>query len=312
MPTRPTGVTDNANADTILDVDVVERPSIDIFTTTTADPGSGGTSLAVTLRDRFPQSGNFKVRVENEVMKVTAGQGTGAGSFTVTRGQDGTTAVAHTTGVRVSQIVGVQRVEPVLASKIVSYLGRASGFRTPGRAGTTGQKVLAIHNATGSPVLVDVNKVMLDFITTVAIGKVGTIIPPIVRLWKFTAVPTNGTALTKIPEDSALTSNASVTVWGDASADGTGSATTLTITLPAATFPSQIVAPNRVFGTTGTGTNPWIEDSARITFLPESDEIITLRALEGLAVFLDYTVATANPVTDFWVPTVRWTEYTPA
>jgi len=312
MPERPVGVTDTANADAIAEVAGIERPAFGIFTTTTADPGASGVSLAVTLRDRFPQSGNFKIRVENEVMKVTAGHGTGAGTFTVVRAQDGTTGVAHTTGVRVSQVVLVQQVEPIVASKIVTYMGRAAGFRTPGRAGTTGQKIFAIHNATASPVIVDVQKVMLDFITTVAIGKVGTIIPPIVRLWRFTAVPTNGTALGKLSEDTSLTSAAAVTVWGDASADGTVSGTALTITLPAANFISQITAPNRVFGTTGTGTNPWMEDAGRIVFLPDADESITLRALEGLAVFLDYTVATANPVTDFWLPSIRWIEYTAA
>jgi hypothetical protein len=312
MPARPVGVADTAIAAAVADIDVMERASPDIFTTTTADPGSGGTTLAVTLRDRFPQAGQFKIKVEKEIMYVTAGWGTGAGSFTVTRGQDGTTAVAHAIGVRVSYVTAVQRVEPVIAGKEYSFLGRASGFRTPGRAGTAGQKIFAIHNATGSPVLVDVDKILVDFITTVAIGKVGTIIPPIVRIWKFTAVPTNGTALAKLAEDSALSSNASVTVWGDASADGTGSTTTLTVTLPAGTFVTECVAPNRVFGTTGTGTNPWMEDAGRMIFFPDDDEFITLRPLEGIAVFLDYTVATANPTTDFWLVSARWKEYIPA
>lgn len=314
MPARGVEVGDVAAAEgtSTSAIEVVERASPDIKTTTTADPGTSGTSLAVTLRDRFPQAGTFKVRVENEVMLVTAGQGTGAGSFTVTRGIDGTTGVAHAIGVTVSRILGVQRVEPVIAGQQISYLGRVNGFRTPGRAGTTGQKVAALHNATGSSVLVDVAKVTLDFITTVAIGKVGTIIPPVVRLQRFTAVPTNGTALTKVPEDTALTSNASVTVWGDASADGTGSGTTLTVTLPANNTVSQFTAPNRVFGTTGTGTNPWMEDAGRIVFLSDDDEIVTLRALEGICLFLDYTVATANPTTDFWLPSIRWIEYTAA
>jgi hypothetical protein len=310
MPARPIGVNDAAIAAAVADVDMMERASPDIFTTTTADPGSAGTTLAVTANARFPQSGQFKIKVEKEIMYVTAGQGTN--SWTVTRGQDGTTGVAHAIGVRVSYVTAVQRVEPIIAGKEYSYLGRASTFRTPGRAGTAGQKIFAIHNSTTSPLLVDVDKILVDFITTVAIGKVGTIIPPIVRLWKFTAVPTNGTALGKVPEDSALASNAQVTVWGDASADGTGSGTTLTVTLPAANILTQCVAPNRVFGTTGTGTNPWMEDAGRMIFLPDEDEVITLRALEGLAVFLDYTVATANPVTDFWLVSCRWKEYLPA
>jgi len=32
--------------------------------------------------------------------------------------------------------------------------------------------------------------------------------------------------------------------------------------------------------------------------------------LEGICVFLDYTVATANPITDKWLVSCRWVEYT--
>jgi hypothetical protein len=74
-------------------------------TTLTSDPGSGGTSLAVTTRTPFPQSGQFRLLVQNaeadktnrEIMLVTGGHGTGAGSFTVIRGQEGTSGVAHGT-----------------------------------------------------------------------------------------------------------------------------------------------------------------------------------------------------------------------
>src|SRR4051812_19955167 len=112
MPTRPTGVTDNPNASGITDVDVVEHPALDIVTTLTADPTTG-TSFAVASRSLFPQSGQFKVWVEGEVAYVTAGHGTGAGSWTVTRGQDGTSNVAHAIGTPVYMMVGAQRVEPV-------------------------------------------------------------------------------------------------------------------------------------------------------------------------------------------------------
>lgn len=310
MPSNPVWTTEGAPAATSTPVDVVERASPDLTTTLTADPGAAGTTLAVTANTRFPATNGYRVRVEKEVMLITAGAGTN--SWTVTRGQDNTTAVAHAIGVTVSMVVGVQRVESVSASKQVSFIGRGAGFRAPGRAGVAGQKVVAIHNATGSAVTVDVTSVWLDFITTVAIGKIGSIIPPIIRLWRFTALPTNGTALAKLAEDTTLVSNASVTLWQDASADGTSSTTALTITLPAANYVSQVTAPNRVFGTTGTGTNPWMEASTRVAFLSEIDSVITLQALQGVCLFLDYTVGTANPVTDFWLPTVRWVEYTAA
>lgn len=80
-------------------------------TTTTADPGTAGTSLAVTSRTAFPQSGNFYIVVQasetdktnREIMLVTGGWGSGAGSFTVTRAQEGTTGVTHVSGSYVAQ-----------------------------------------------------------------------------------------------------------------------------------------------------------------------------------------------------------------
>lgn len=296
MPTNPTWIDDSSAASTKVAIDVLERPSPDLTTTTTADPGSGGTTLAVTANAKFPSGNGYKVRVENEVMLVTAGAGTN--SWTVTRGVDNTTAVAHTTGVGVALVVGVQRVSPV-SERVTTYMGRVGTFRIPGRAGTTGQKIFAIHNATGSPVLVNVHKITIDVSATVV--KAITVIPPIIRLVKFTAVPTNGTAMTKVAEDSALTSSASVTVWGDASADGTGSGTTLTVTLPSG-FITQEFAPRMI---TGAG----YEMADRMTFFEGEDETITLRALEGICLFLDYTNAAANVTTDMYIVNARWEEF---
>lgn len=312
MPAREIWIPENTPATTSSAIDVVERASTEVFTTLTADPGAAGTTLAVTANTKFPATNNFKVRVEDEVMLVTAGAG--SNSWTVTRAQDGTTGVAHAIGTVVAQVVGVQRVEPVVASHQTTYKGRTSTFRTPGRAGTTGQKVMALHNATGSKVLVDVEKIMIDLYSSAATGTVGTVIPPVIKAVRFTAVPTNGTALSKTPEDTALTSSASVTAWGDASADGTSSATALTIAAitNGALALTQEYAPKRVWGTTGTGTNPWYEPFDRTEFFSDESVAITLRALEGLALFLDYTLATQNPTTDFWLTSMRWTEYTAA
>lgn len=298
MPSRPVGVTDTANADTVAEIDVVERMSPDIRTTTTADPGAAGVSLAVTLRDRFPQSGNFKIRVDNEVMKVTGGQGTGAGSFTVVRAQDGTTGVAHAVGATVAYVVGVQRVSPI-DERQISYLGRVSTWKTLGRAGTVGQKIFAIHNAAGSPVLVDVDKISIDVMQTAA----RVVEPPLVRAWKFTAIPTGGNAITKVPEDSILSSNSAVTLWQDSQADNIGSTTALAVTLPSGTITSETWGARAL-------TLVGYEQFDREWFYASDDEKVTLRPLEGIAIFLDYSVATANPITDKWTVTCRWIEYT--
>lgn len=189
-----------------------------------------------------------------------------------------------------------QYVVPV-KDRLVSYRGRATTFRTPGRAGTTGQKIMALHNATGSSVLVDVEQVTVDLVQTVI--KAVTVLPPIIRVSRFTTLPTNGTAVTKAPEDTSLTSSASVTTWQDASAEGTSSASALTVTAGAGL--TQEYAPRFV---TAAGYEP----ADRIEFLGAGP--ITLRALEGVVLELVYTLATQNPVTDMWACTCKWSEYT--
>jgi hypothetical protein len=184
-----------------------------------------------------------------------------------------------------------------MAEATVLFKGRASTFNTPGRAGTAGQKILSLHNATGSSVTVTINKVMVDLSQTVV--KAITVAPPIIRLWKVTVLPTNGTVLTKTKIGGTTTSNASVTVLGDASADGTGSGTTLTATLPTGTIITQEYAPRFV-------TAAGYEMADRIEFL--GDSTVTLAALEGVVLFLDYTLATQNPTTDRWIATIEWTE----
>ena len=192
-----------------------------------------------------------------------------------------------------------QYVVPV-RDRISSFYGRACTFKTPGRAATT-QKLAALHNATGSSVTVCVNRITVDLLTTVA--KTLLIIPPVIRVHRFTAVPTNGTVLAKVALDTSQSSNASVTAWGDASADGTGSGTTLTVTVPASSMLAQVYAPRFI---TAAGYEP--VDTAAF-FYGEPD--ITLRALEGVVVFLDAAVVTTgNPATDSWICSIDWEEYT--
>jgi hypothetical protein len=74
----------------------------DASTTVTEDLDISETGVDVTSRSNFTQSGNFYVKVDDEYMKVTAGHGTGAGTFTVTRGALGSTAATHTNGATIT------------------------------------------------------------------------------------------------------------------------------------------------------------------------------------------------------------------
>lgn len=181
------------------------------------------------------------------------------------------------------------------------YEGRASTNITPGRAGTAGQTLMTLHNATGSTVAVDLHRVTVDMWQTVI--KAVTVPPPVIRLWKFTALPTGGSALSKIAIDSGLTaSSSSVTLLQDSSTERTTTGTAISVTRPAGNVLTQEPAPRMI---TAAGYEP----ADRIELL--SSGLVTLRALEGVAVFLDYTVATSNPVTDMWTVSIHWEEYTP-
>jgi len=184
--------------------------------------------------------------------------------------------------------------------RLVSFHGRASAFKTPGRAAVS-QKILSLHNATGSTVLVDVKRMAIDVLQTAV--KAVTIVTPVIRAYRVTVLPTNGTALTKTPMDSSQSSSASVTVLGDASADGTGSATTLTATIPAGNILDQSYSP-RVF------TAASYEPIDRVEFFI-GDPNVTLRALEGIVLFLESAVVTTGiPATDSFIASVEWEEYT--
>lgn len=183
--------------------------------------------------------------------------------------------------------------------EVISFRGRSSTFRTPGRAVTTGQKLFAIWNAAGSAVLVKIGEVRVDIYSTVI--KAVTVAPPVVRLHRITAIPTVGTAGPKTALDSALSSNASVTTYQDASADGTASGTAMAFTVPANMILSQEFAPRLI-------TAAGYEVADRMAFLTETD--LVLRAGEGMGVELSYSLATQNPVTDMWTATCEWMEYT--
>jgi len=213
---------------------------------------------------------------------ITAGTGTAVDTFTMPNGDHRQVVMVNDHG---------------------SYAGKAATFTIPGRAGTAGQKLFSIHNATGSTIVAEVHKITIDLVQTVV--KAVTVMPPVIRLWKVTVLPTNGTAATKVAEDSSSTAtSASVTVLQDASANGTSSTTALTATLPAGTVVSEEFAPRLL-------TAAGYEMFDRTEFMSDPLESVVLRPLEGLVVFLDYTLATQNPVTDMWLVGARWEEYTP-
>lgn len=207
------------------------------------------------------------------------------------------TAQNGTNTIATEDVGGVhfQRVIPTLEPH-ASFRGKVSCFRTPGRAGTTGAKLFALHNATGSTVIVHINHLWVDLTATVI--KAVTVLPPQIKVHRFTALPTSGTTLTKGKKDSSLSSSASVTAWGDASADGTLSGTALAFT-PTELL-TQEFAPRLI---TAAGYEMFDR-----TILMEDDDVV-LRPLEGIGIELSYVLATQNPATDMWVAGCDWYEH---
>ncbi len=213
------------------------------------------------------------------------------------------TAVASGSGVITA---GTQRIvlatdQPTVpvsfAASSALYKGRVSTFSTPGRAGTAGQKIFAIHNASGSTRVVTINSIAVDLVQLAAIAV--TVRPVIIRIYRVTVLPTNGTTLTKVARDTSLTASASITVFGDSQSEDVGSATTLTATLPAGNVLTQTYAARLI---TAAGYEPF----DREVFLDGSG--VKLQALEGLVVMLDYTLTTQNPTGNRWLVTCDWDE----
>jgi hypothetical protein len=302
LPNVTIGAALPAGTNNIGDVDVLTLPSLPAGTNNIGDVDIV-TMPNVTL-NALPTGANTIGAISNTAFTANAGTNlnTSALSLETTQSSINTKTPALGQAVMASStpvvIASNQTAVPVsFSAASVLFKGRAATFRTPGRAGTAGQNIMAIHNATGSAVTVTVNKIVVDIYQTVV--KAITVPPPNIRIWKVTVLPTNGTALAKTKIGGTTTSSASVTVFGDASADGTGSATTLTTTRPGGAFIAQKFASRFI---TAAGYEP----ADTIEYLDGST--VTLSALEGLVIFIDYTVATMNPVTDMWTAVVEWSE----
>lgn len=295
MPDRLVGAIDNPSSTSVAEVLTQERPSMTIATTLTADPGSSGTTLAITSAARFPTTQNYKVRVENEIMLVTGGAGTT--SWTVIRGIDGTTAATHASGVTVSVVAAAQYVIPV-SNRSVSYCGAVASWRTLGNAASP-QNLFTIENAAGSNVIVGVSRLTVEMDATAALLAVA----PSFKTFRPTALPSGGTTLTKSSVDTGLTTSASVVCRGATASDG-GTATAITATAPAQNpmwhqFQMRMATQVGMMATDDFSMLP--NDIADVDW-------ITLRAGEALLLQVVGTAA-SNAATNHYIVKCAWFEY---
>lgn len=197
-----------------------------------------------------------------------------------------------------------QYVIPI-RDRVGSFSGRAATFQTLGLGTTAQQNLLTIANTTGSAVIVAVNRITVDLLTTAAAGIAPSVVVPVVRVRRATGVSA-GTVLTKTAKgDSAQTSAANVEIRGATASDG-GAATAITATnggLLAQKFSPRLLV-------VGTSASTLYEPVDTIPFFYGEPDI-TLKAGEALLVSLEgMTAATGNPTTNRWIAEVDWDEYT--
>ena len=77
------------------------------------------TSCTVTDATAFPTSGNFRIKIDSELLLVTGVAGT---TFTITRGIEGTTAATHANGASVIHLLTKGSLEARVANRFISDL----------------------------------------------------------------------------------------------------------------------------------------------------------------------------------------------
>lgn len=72
------------------------------------------TSLDVASASSFPANGNFRIKIDDEIMLVTA---VATNTFTVNRGAEGTTAASHSNGATISHVLTAAAIEQIRISE---------------------------------------------------------------------------------------------------------------------------------------------------------------------------------------------------
>ncbi len=87
----------------------------DVTTTLNGDVDGSTTTVVVADATGFPSAGNFRIRIDSEIMKVTARAGT---SLTVTRASESTTGASHLSGATVSIVHTAAAIDAIISETI--------------------------------------------------------------------------------------------------------------------------------------------------------------------------------------------------
>jgi len=108
-------------------------------------------TLVVASGSNFPGSGNFRIRIENELLLVTAVSGT---TWTVTRGVESSQAVAHLDGMAVNHIVTAGGLAQILAENggttTITWMGAwavGTGYALNDAVSYNGSSYISLQNS---------------------------------------------------------------------------------------------------------------------------------------------------------------------
>src|ERR1700733_5964571 len=122
--------------------------------TLVAGINASATSLGVSASANFPAAPQFRIQVDGEIMLVT-GIGGGGTTFTVLRGQEGTSAASHSQGAVVEHVMTAQLMADMYPNgRGGTPTGNVSG---PSRS----MKVLVLKQGTPAPCVVTVDPTAL-------------------------------------------------------------------------------------------------------------------------------------------------------
>jgi len=183
-------------------------------------------------------------------------------------------------------------------AKTISFTGLAASFRTIGAAATT-QNLFTIENASGSPVIVGIRRLLVQLDATAYLS----VVMPLVKTSRPSALPTGGTILPKTTMDVSTTGSSDSVVIRGGNAYNGGAATAITATAGTILWQQYAMRMHSVVGQVFTDDNPVLPSLTQ-------DTSFVLRANEGLLVQVVSAATGSNPTTNHWWVECVWEEYT--
>lgn len=86
-------------------------------TTATVNNSSDPVTVAATSATGFPTAGNFRIKIDNEILLVTAVSGL---NFTASRAQEGTTIATHASGATVTHVLSATSLKNIINERVIA------------------------------------------------------------------------------------------------------------------------------------------------------------------------------------------------